>query len=563
VSATLVMILYIGFMPGALSATMPSATMPSATMPSATMPSATMLPDVYQDHKVVLIRVQNKAELAILETLQRQHQGLVVEWHGVRSGEPQAIVPPSAWKALRESGLTFQVLVDDLQAATIAGRANVAGNSFFSDYQTLASHDAFMDDLQVQYPDLTEVITIGTSEEGRVVRVMRIGSDNVEDKPAVFFHAAQHAREWVTPPVIAYLAEHLLTSYDIDPFVHELVDEVDFYLLPIANPDGYEFTWTTDPAWRKNRGANDDGSFGVDLNRNWSFAWGETGSSPDTLSDTYHGPSSFSEQESQILRDFLLATPNIELHIDVHSNANAFLWPLAASVDTVDNQETYARLGDHARDAVFDVHQNPYDIGPLASALYVASGTAMDWAHDELGLLSFTLECRGPGFVPDPSSIILACEENLALFLNVTDWVRSCDDYVPDQDEDGLPDCFDACPSLNPGVVCECPEAGCCELVGFPSCFFQLPWVDCLDIGGEPDCMLSDLCRDGCLSGDWNQSGVTEFSDFAGLQNCFSGDALSGGFATPTESCLVIFDMDDDGDVDATDAVAWLSSAYR
>lgn len=69
-----------------------------------------------------------------------------------------------------------------------------------------------------------------------------------------------------------------------DPTVTSLIDNVDFYIVPVLNPDGYRYTWTQDRLWRKNRSARrcslaqGFGSYqsccqGVDLNRNFDWVW--------------------------------------------------------------------------------------------------------------------------------------------------------------------------------------------------------------------------------------------------------------------------------------------------
>jgi murein tripeptide amidase MpaA len=55
------------------------------------------------------------------------------------------------------------------------------------------------------------------------------------------------------------------------------LDQLNFHILPSANPDGYEYTRYSDRMWRKTRSRNiedpDDPCMGVDANRNWDFTF--------------------------------------------------------------------------------------------------------------------------------------------------------------------------------------------------------------------------------------------------------------------------------------------------
>lgn len=52
------------------------------------------------------------------------------------------------------------------------------------------------------------------------------------------------------------------------------LNNIDIYVLPVANPDGYEYTWTTDRSWRKTRSGPINGCYGVDPNRNFDYKYG-------------------------------------------------------------------------------------------------------------------------------------------------------------------------------------------------------------------------------------------------------------------------------------------------
>ena len=113
-----------------------------------------------------------------------------------------------------------------------------------------------------------------------------------------------------------YFADALIQRYDLDPQIQALVDGVEFTIVPIVNTDGYVYSHVTERLWRKNRRDNGDGTFGVDLNRNWSVDWGGPGSAGNTASNTYRGPTPFSEPETQAIRDFVLAHPEIRAMVE-------------------------------------------------------------------------------------------------------------------------------------------------------------------------------------------------------------------------------------------------------
>ncbi len=53
-----------------------------------------------------------------------------------------------------------------------------------------------------------------------------------------------HAREWISPATIIYIAHTLLSNYSKDPTITHIVDQFDYYILPVFNVDGYAYTWT-------------------------------------------------------------------------------------------------------------------------------------------------------------------------------------------------------------------------------------------------------------------------------------------------------------------------------
>lgn len=100
--------------------------------------------------------------------------------------------------------------------------------------------------------------------------------DNMLGTNPFFSHFWLWFREWIGPASVMYMVEQLLEEYTKgDTVTRSLVTNLQFIIVPIANPDGYVYSWATDRLWRrKNRRANAGGSYGVDLNRNWDANWG-------------------------------------------------------------------------------------------------------------------------------------------------------------------------------------------------------------------------------------------------------------------------------------------------
>jgi carboxypeptidase T len=198
-------------------------------------------------------------------------------------------------------------------------------------------------------------------------------------------------------------------GYGRDPALTNLVNTREIWVLPNINPDGGEYDVATGvyQYWRKNRRPNPGGSIGVDLNRNYGYRWGGDGSSGTPSDETYRGSAAFSEPETQVVRDFVLAHPDITAAISFHTYAELILYPygytyddLPADMTPVDLMVFRKLAGDMAATNGYTPQQ--------ASDLYTTSGDTVDWLYGERHIFGFTFEMypKGyPGFYP-PGSVI-------------------------------------------------------------------------------------------------------------------------------------------------------------
>lgn len=133
-------------------------------------------------------------------------------------------------------------------------------------YPTYQGYLDIMAQFESAYPDLCKIYTIATLSSGRKIQLARI-SDNVgveEDEPEFLYTSSIHGDETTGYILMLHLIDYLLTNYDLDPRITEMVNGIDLWINPLANPDGtyYGGDNTVNGARRYN--ANN-----VDLNRNY------------------------------------------------------------------------------------------------------------------------------------------------------------------------------------------------------------------------------------------------------------------------------------------------------
>jgi hypothetical protein len=364
----------------------------------------------YDEHRVVQAQVANEAQLEQLLSMTDD-----VWSHRVGIGAVDVRVSPAQFELLKTSGIQYRVLIKDVQALIDkqAAQRGVADGPW-DDYMDYAQVLAHVDSLVALRPDLASTFVLGQTLEGRDIVGLRITGPGGGPKPGVLYHSGTHAREWITVAVNLYFADQIIRNYDTDPYVQELVDRCEFFIIPVFNVDGYLYTWGPDRMWRKNRrpisGGNCDG---VDLNRNFSVGWGGPGSSGDPCGQTYRGASAFSEPETQAMRDFVLAHPHIVTYHDIHSYGQLLMWPWGYQPTLPPDQAFYEYIGTNMSELISAVHGRYYEPGPVYSTIYPASGVTVDWAYGDAGALAFTFELRGNpgGFLLPPDQILPNCEE--------------------------------------------------------------------------------------------------------------------------------------------------------
>lgn len=351
------------------------------------------------------------------------------------------------------AGFSYEVLIEDMSAYYVGRNAGLDKAAIEASwrqpgrkqkYQTpenfsLGSMGGYftydellgqLDAMRAQYPELiSEKAPIGTilTIQWRPVYWLRISnSPNVEqDKPKVLYTALTHAREPISMQQMIYQMWYLLENYGTDPEVTYLVDNTEMYFVPCINPDGYLHNQTTNPngggMYRKNRRQNGDGTFGVDLNRNFGYHWGHdnSGSSPYPSSETYRGTGPFSEPETQIVK-FFAEQFDFDLALNNHTYSDLLIYPWGYQNQLTPDGEIFSSF------AEILTRENNYTYGTCYETLaYLANGGSDDWFYGEQEtkekVYAFTPEAGSPsdGFWPAMNRIEEICAGHTGMNLSL------------------------------------------------------------------------------------------------------------------------------------------------
>ncbi len=332
-------------------------------------------------------------------------------------------------EAIRESGYVFTIETgrfEKQKEKSLRLKADGAGglNGAYHSYRELAAE---LRSLAASYPVLARLYVPGRSLENRNIYALKI-SDNPalrEDEPGIALLGGHHAREWISVEVPLLIGRYLLENYHRDNRVRDLVNSAEIWIVPLVNPDGLEYSILNYRLWRKNRRLNQDGSYGVDLNRNYSYQWAydDIGSSSKPSSAVFRGTGPFSEPETEGIRK-LFHNHRMSAAISYHSFSQLILYPWGYLDQPTEDEALLRSLAEDMAGLISRVNGRVYQTGRAASSLYLTNGDFADWAYGFFRIPVFTIELppvdllRG-GFLNSESDIEPIFQENLpaALYL--------------------------------------------------------------------------------------------------------------------------------------------------
>jgi len=351
----------------------------------------------------------------------------------------EAWLSQSEFDAFKKTGIQYQVIIPDWEThygnfpkmsdAEIRKSIEYTSDALNISHSIYGTMGGFLkwteviaklDSMRAEYPQLISAkFSIGNTIESRPIWTVRVtkNPDAPTGRPEVWYHSMIHCREPESMQHMIFYMYWLFENYGTDPVATYILENRELYFTPVLNPDGYVYNQSTNPngggMWRKNR-RNNGGSYGIDLNRNYGIYqyWNSVngGSSTSPSSDTYRGPSPFSEPETMAAMNFVNSR-SINAIMGSHTYGNYIIkpWAWQDPTPTPDDYKFNQYLADMSA-------TNGYTTGtPTQTVGYAVRGGADDWYYNDsthLGhrIMAMTPETGTTGFWPTQAEIIPLAE---------------------------------------------------------------------------------------------------------------------------------------------------------
>ncbi|XP_029384882.1 carboxypeptidase B [Echeneis naucrates] len=332
---------------------------------------------------------------------------------------------------LHQNDMEHEILIEDLQTA-VEDQADEEASPRTHSYTKYNSWDniqSWIGSIASSNPSLISKQVIGNTYEGRTMTILKLGKKSSSAKPAIFMDCGIHAREWISPAFCQWFVREALSTYGTDTQMTSLLNQMDVFVLPVFNIDGYDYTHKRNRMWRKTRSKKSGSScIGADPNRNFDAGWCTIGASSNPCSDTYCGSRPESEIEVQNVANFIRNNKSIiKAYITIHSYSQLLLFPYSYTFELAATHSELLKVAEGASAALRSLYGTRYTSGPGAATIYPAAGGSDDWAYDLGVKYSYTFELRDTGrygFLLPESQIKPTCEETMLAVKYIADYVQ-------------------------------------------------------------------------------------------------------------------------------------------
>ena len=195
--------------------------------------------------------------------------GQILSIDKVTSTYVEAYANRAEYEQFKTYGIAYEPLYEYYtQTRAITMATTVAQMANWDRYPTYAVYLEMMHNYAINYPTLCKMDTVGYSVNNRPIITMVI-SDNIgtdEDEPEFWWSSTMHGDETTGWYFMIRLVDYLLTNYNTDAQVTNLVNNMEIYISPLTNPDG---TFSGSSNGTSIANATRANANNVDLNRNF------------------------------------------------------------------------------------------------------------------------------------------------------------------------------------------------------------------------------------------------------------------------------------------------------
>lgn len=247
-----------------------------------------------------------------------------------------------------------------------------------------------------RYPDIIKYKTIGTSEYGRQIYAVSLGTGNAK----TFINGSHHAREWISTNLNMYMLEQYAKMYKANQSfggynVKKVLDETTIWFVPMVNPDGVTLQQSGLSKFPKsihsslinmNEGSTNfkrwkANAKGIDLNRQYNADWKNIRNNYTSPRWSNHkGAAPEQASETKAIVKFTKEI-NPEMSVAYHSSGEILYWYFHQSGSIFKRDEAYAKkIGQYTGYSLVKPISNP------------SGGGYTDWFVQKYGRPGFTPE---------------------------------------------------------------------------------------------------------------------------------------------------------------------------
>lgn len=297
-----------------------------------------------------------------------------------KDGSFDVIIPMQAAAALKEFSSKITLIEKDISVSVRESFQRERKSRLLArGYRDFAQLQTYLRAKVEAHPNLLQWVSYGKSGKGNPLFAIKL-SDNVtqdENEPEVMLTAATHGDELITPEVLVGLLDQLVDGYETDSRFKEMVNKLEIYFIPVVNPDGFvkqsRYEGMQDP--------------------NRAYPW------PDNTQNK-------ATPSIAALMEFFKSR-NFAGSLDYHAHGEMILFPWGYA-DVLLPKPEY----DHFDALTHQMAQtNGYIYGPIATTIYVAKGSSVDYYYWQKKTTAIAVEI-GRSKVPPAAQIPTMVHDN-------------------------------------------------------------------------------------------------------------------------------------------------------